>query len=106
MEKDEKKRKEKKTNKRSYTSRSGYSSASSILTTWVILGLLSASGSTHLSATKRARFKARVVGLTSRFGSTTSSALLVPTIILSHSRRLTCHMQVMCTKEKLLEEKS
>ena len=73
------------------TSRNGYSSASSILTTWLILGLFSASGSTHLRATRRAHFKARIDGFTSSLESTTSSVLLVPTIILSHSTRFTCH---------------
>lgn len=67
----------------------GYSSDSSIRTTWLILGLFSESGSTHLKAVKRARFKALVDGFTSMFGSTTSSDLLLPTIIFSQSTRFT-----------------
>lgn len=68
----------------------GYSSDSSIRTTWLILGLLSESGSTHLKAVKRALLRALVDGLVSMFGSITSSERLLPTIIFSQSTRLTC----------------
>jgi len=67
----------------------GYSSDSIIRTTWPILGLFSESGSTHLKAVNRARFKALVDGFTSMLGSTTSSDLLFPTIIFSQSTRFT-----------------
>jgi len=67
----------------------GYSSDSNIRTTWPILGLFSESGSTHLKAVKRVRFKALVDGFTSMLGSTTSSDLLFPTIIFSQSTRFT-----------------
>ena len=67
----------------------GYSSDSSMRTTWLIFGLLSESGSTHLKAVKSARLRALVDGLVSMFGSTTSSERLSWTIILSHSTRLT-----------------
>lgn len=65
----------------------GYSSDSSILTTWLIVGLCWALGSTHLKAVKRALLRADVDGLVSRLGSTTWSARLAPTIILSQSTR-------------------
>ena len=68
----------------------GYSSDSSMRTTWLILGLFSESGSTHLKAVKRARLRALVDGLASIFGSTTSSDRLLPTIIFSQSTRFTC----------------
>lgn len=68
----------------------GYSSDSSIRTTWVIRGLLSESGSTHLKAVKSALLRALVEGLVSMFGSTTSSDRLFPTITFSQSTRLTC----------------
>lgn len=68
----------------------GYSSDSSIRTTWVIRGLLSESGSTHLKAVKSALLRALVDGLVSMFGSTTSSDRLLPTITFSQSTKLTC----------------
>ena len=71
------------------TSRGIGSSDSSIRTTWLILGLFSGSGSTHLKAIKSARLSTRVDGLVSILGSTTSSERLLPTIILSQSTRFT-----------------
>jgi len=62
-------------------------------TTWVIFGLFSESGSTHLKAVKRDRFRALVDGLVSIMGSTTSSERLHPTIILSQSTKFTFKKQ-------------
>lgn len=82
----------------------GYSSDSSILTTWPILGLFSESGSTHLRAVRSARFRALVDGLTSMFGSTTSSDRLLPTIIFSQSTRFTCmHQWFMSVQNDLVD---
>lgn len=67
----------------------GYSSDSSMRTTCPILGLFSASRSTHLKAVKRARLRALVDGLVAIFGSKTSSERLLPTFILSQSTRFT-----------------
>lgn len=69
----------------------GYSSDSSIRTTWLIFGLLSESGSTHLRAVRSALLRALVGGLVSIFGSTTSSERLLPTIIFNQSTRFTCN---------------
>jgi hypothetical protein len=58
-------------------------------TTWLIFGLFSESGSTHLKAVKRDRFRALVDGLVSILGSTTSSERLHPTIIFNQSTKFT-----------------
>lgn len=70
----------------------GYSSDSSMRTTWLVFGLFSESGSTHLNAVRRARLRALVDGLVSIVGSTTSSERLLATIIFNHSTRFTWKM--------------
>jgi len=72
------------------TSLKGKSSASSIWTTWPILGRFRASGSTHLKATSRERLSAREVGFNSMLGSATSSERLLPTICFNQSTRFIC----------------
>ncbi len=72
------------------TSLKGKSSASSIWTTWPILGRFRASGSTHLKATSRERLSTREVGFNSMLGSATSSERLLPTICFNQSTRFIC----------------
>jgi len=74
-----------------YTSRNKRSSASSMWITCPILGLFEASGSTHRRATKRARLRALEDGFSASLGSTTSSDFRLPTILFSHSIKLTCN---------------
>jgi len=85
---------------RTQTSRGiGYSSDSSMRTTWLILGLFSASGSTHLRAVKRARLRALVDGLVSMLGSNTSSERRKPTIILSQSTKFTYNIDLIVLRK-------
>lgn len=83
----------------------GYSSDSSMRTTWLIFGLFSESGSTHLNAVKRARLRALVEGLVSMLGSNTSSERLNPTIILSQSTKFTCKKQQKIVPGKVQQVK-
>lgn len=85
---------------RTQTSRGiGYSSDSSMRTTWLILGLFSASGSTHLRAVKRARLRALVDGLVSMLGSNTSSERRKPTIIFSQSTKFTYKIDLIVLRK-------
>ena len=74
-----------------HTSRNKRSSASSMWITCPILGLFMESGSTHRRATNSARLRAFEDGFSEIFGSTTSSALRLPTIFFNHSSKLTCN---------------